>query len=267
MAGGVGVAADDQRARQGVSVFGQHLVADAIADVVKGRDALFPDKLPGLFVALCVGFVGSRDDMIEDTVVQAKAEYAQRRAQSQSRLDAQQQAEIRRIATDFPSLWAHPATSMQDKKRMVRLLIEDVTLPRHQYQLDLFIRCKAGALIQRTVRLARGGPVPTVIDPAIIDQIDTLSNAYTAGEIAAKLNQAGVPHPNRGDFDTMAVVYLLKRFKLPSRYQRLRSKGYVTQEEIAQALGVHVETVQRWRKKGWIQAHYYNLVSRKFPDA
>lgn len=189
---------------------------------------------------------------------QAKAEYAQRRAQSQSLLDAQKQAEIRRIATDFPSLWAHPATSMQDKKRMVRLLIEDVTLTRHHYQLDLFIRFKAGALIQRTVRLARGGPLPTVIDPAIIDHIDTLSNAYTAGEIAAKLNQAGVPHPNRGDFDTMAVVYLLKRFKLPSRYQRLRSKGYVTQEEIAQALGVHVETVQRWRKKGWIQAHYYN---------
>jgi hypothetical protein len=189
---------------------------------------------------------------------QAKADYEKRRAKSQSVLDAQKQAQIRRIATDFPSLWAHPATSMQDKKRMVRLLIEDVTLTRHQYQLDLFIRFKAGALIQRTVRLSRSGNIPTVIDPAIIDQIDTLSEEYTAGEIAAKLNQAGVPHPNRGDFDTMAVVYLLKRFKLPSRYQRLRSKGYLTQEEIARALGVTVQTVKRWRKKGWIQAHYYN---------
>jgi DNA invertase Pin-like site-specific DNA recombinase len=189
---------------------------------------------------------------------QAKAEYEQRRAKSQYVLDAQKQAEIRRIATDFPSLWAHPATSMRDKKRMVRLLIEDVTLTRHQYQLDLFIRFKAGALIQRTVRLSRSGNIPTVIDPAIISRIDTLSEDYTAGEIAAKLNQAGVPHPNRGDFDTNAVVYLLKRFKLPSRYQRLRLKGYMTQEEIAQTLGVTVQTVKRWRKKGWMHAHYYN---------
>ena len=88
---------------------------------------------------------------------QAKAEYEQRRAKSQYVLGAQKQAEIQRIATDFPSLWAHPATSMADKKRMVRLLIEDVTLTRHQYQLDLFIRFKAGALIQRTVRLSRWG--------------------------------------------------------------------------------------------------------------
>jgi len=45
-------------------------------------------------------------------------------------LNAQQQAEIRRLATDFPSIWAHPATSHQDKKRMARLLIEDITLKR-----------------------------------------------------------------------------------------------------------------------------------------
>jgi hypothetical protein len=45
-------------------------------------------------------------------------------------LDAQQQAEMRRLATDFPSIWAHPATSHHDKKRMARLLIEEVTVKR-----------------------------------------------------------------------------------------------------------------------------------------
>jgi len=189
---------------------------------------------------------------------QAKAEYETRRSQSQCGLDAHQQAEIRRIATDFPSLWSHPATSMSDKKRLVRLLIEDVTLKRHQYQVDLFIRLKAGAVIQRTVGLFSSGNKSTVIDPATITQIDTLTEDFTAGEVAAKLNQAGVRHPIRGDFDTNAVVYLLKRFKLPSRYQRLRAKGYVSQEEIAETCGVTAQTVKRWRKKGWMQAYYYN---------
>ena len=147
---------------------------------------------------------------------------------------------------------------MQDKKRMVRLLIEDVTLQRHQYQVALFIRFKAGALMARTVRLSGSGNKPTVLDPAIITHIDALTERHTAGEVAAKLNQAGVPHPTRGDFDTNAVVYLLKRFQLPSRYHRLRSKGYMTQEEIAETFGVNVQTVQRWRKKGRIHAEYYN---------
>jgi hypothetical protein len=58
---------------------------------------------------------------------QAQHDYETRRANSHHVLNAQQQAEIRRLATDFPSIWAHPATSHQDKKRMARLLIEDVT--------------------------------------------------------------------------------------------------------------------------------------------
>ena len=58
---------------------------------------------------------------------QAKAACAQRRATNPYVLDEQKQAEIRRIATDFPSLWSPPATSLQAKKRLVRLLIEDGT--------------------------------------------------------------------------------------------------------------------------------------------
>ncbi len=189
---------------------------------------------------------------------QAKQDYETRRAKSRYVLDAQKQAEIRRLATDFPRIWSHPATANQDKKRMVRLLIEDVTLKRDGYSVTLFIRFKAGALLTRMVRLSRSGNKATVIDPALIAHIDALTEQHTAGEVAAKLNDAGMAHPTRGDFDTNAVVYVLKRFKLPSRYQRLRTRGYVIQEEIAEKFGVTIQTVQRWHKCGWIHAEYYN---------
>ena len=76
--------------------------------------------------------------------------------------------------------------------------------------------------------------------------------------MATALNAASIVHPIRGVFDTNAVVYLLKRFALPSRYQRLRARGYWSQEEVAERFGVSVQTVQRWRKRGWIHAAYYN---------
>jgi DNA-binding transcriptional regulator YiaG len=141
---------------------------------------------------------------------------------------------------------------------MVRVLIEDVTRKRDGDSVPLCIRFKAGALLTRMVRLSRSGNKATVIDPALIAPIAALTEQHTAGAVAAKLNEAGMAHPTRGDFDTNAVVYVLKRFKLPSRYQRLRPRGYVTQEEIAEKFGVTIQTVQRWHKCGWIYAEYDN---------
>src|SRR5262249_38425547 len=99
---------------------------------------------------------------------------------------------------------------------------------------------------------------PTVIDPALIARIDDLSEHYTAGEVATALNAAGIVHPTCGAFDTNAVVYLLKRFALPSRYQRLRARGYWSQEEVAEQFGVSVQRVKRWRNRGGIHAGDYN---------
>ena len=141
-----------------------------------------------------------------DHLQQAQHDYETRRAHSHHVLTAQQQAEIRRLATDFPSIWAHPATSHHDKKRMARLLIEDVTLKRDGYSVTLFMRFKAGAILTRRVRLSRSGNKPTVIDPAIISRIDDLSKHHTAGEVATALNDAGIVHPTRSECETNAVV-------------------------------------------------------------
>ena len=46
---------------------------------------------------------------------QAQHDYETRRASSHHMLNTQQQAEIRRLATDFPSIWAHPATLTKTK--------------------------------------------------------------------------------------------------------------------------------------------------------
>ena len=35
-------------------------------------------------------------------------------------------------------------------------------------------------------------------------------------------------------------------------------KGYVSQEELAERCGVGAQTIQRWRRHGWINAKRYN---------
>ncbi len=162
------------------------------------------------------------------------------------------------MVKDFAAIWSHQATTFQDKKRMVRLLIEDVTLKRDGHQVEVYIRFKTGTIVKELFRIPSSGNKPTAIDPEIIRKIDHLSSEHTAGEIAKKLNKEGVIHPTLGKFDTNAVVYLLRRFNMQTRHSRRRAKGYVSQEELAERCGVGAQTIQRWRRYGWINAKRYN---------
>ncbi len=61
--------------------------------------------------------------------LQEDQEQCQRQSQAdRAMLGEKARAEILSLATDFPRLWRDPRTSDRDRKRMVRLLVEDVTL-------------------------------------------------------------------------------------------------------------------------------------------
>ena len=59
----------------------------------------------------------------------------------------EQKAKILALAGDLPHLWQAPSTRAKDRKRMLRLLIKDITVekPTDQKQLLVHIRWKGGA--------------------------------------------------------------------------------------------------------------------------
>jgi len=189
---------------------------------------------------------------------QAKLDYDGKRSHHRSVFDRAQQGALRSIAADFAHIWHHPATSYQHKKRMIRLLIEDVTLTRNGDQVDVYIRFRTGTVIKHLFTVPSPGRRTTDISSDIMQQIEHLASTHTAGEMATQLNAAGLIHPTRGTFNTNAVVYLLQRFNLPNLKQRLKTSGYLSQHEIAKRCGVTTQTVQRWRRQGWLKARRYN---------
>jgi DNA invertase Pin-like site-specific DNA recombinase len=199
---------------------------------------------------------------------QAKHDYERRRKTHQNVLEPSRQEKIKHIVEDFAAIWSHQATTFQDKKRMIRLLIEDVTLKREGHEVEVYIRFKTGAIIKELFRVPSSGNKPTEIDPQIIRKIDQLSSEHTAGEIAKKLNEEGVIHPTVGKFCTEAVVYLIKRFKIPTRYNRLRAQGYLSQEELAERCGcIDTQTIRRWRTLGWLKTKRYNDLPKYLYEA
>src|SRR5215471_16621506 len=172
-------------------------------------------------------------------------------------LTAEQRARVVALATDFPRLWRDPKTPPRERKRMIRLLIEDVTVNRGD-AITAHVRFRGGST--RTLTL----PVPLrawelkKTSSAVMAEVDTLLESQTPGRIAAILNQNGHRSGDGRLFTRKMVVDLVKDNEvIKSRYERLRDKGFLTQEEMAERLGITSGTVRTWARHGLVRAHPY----------
>jgi DNA invertase Pin-like site-specific DNA recombinase len=186
----------------------------------------------------------------------AQQEYEQRREQDRRLFNDEQRSAIFALAQDFPRLWKDPATEDRDRKRMIRLLVEDVTMTRGE-QIRLHFRFRGGAT--KTVAL----PNPLKIwetwmtDSEVVSRIERLLDTHTFGEIASTLNDSGFK-PGRGQrFTARYIARIQKHYSLRSRFDRLRERGMLTLGEMAGALSVNPKTVKIWAAHGLLRAHAY----------
>jgi DNA invertase Pin-like site-specific DNA recombinase len=190
-------------------------------------------------------------------LTEAHEDYARRREQDARVLTDDQRAAILALTSDFPRLWREPATPDRERKRMVRLLLEDVTLNR-DHQLTLQIRFKGGA--HKTLNL----PLPLqswqkcVTPSAVVNEIDQLLNKHTVLEIAVILNERGIISGAGRPFHPQLVARLARNYGLKPRYDRLREAGLMTLQEMADALHISPTHVKIWNRHGLIRGHPYS---------
>lgn len=189
-------------------------------------------------------------------MTEAQEQYEQQRQKDQAVLNEASRQQVLTLAQDLPRLWRNPATSDQDRKRMVRLLIEDVTLTKAE-QIKVQVRFKGGA----TRRLDL--PVPPTAwqkrktDPAVVRLIDELLDVQDHAQVAAELNVRGLRSGTGQAFTVDLVWKICRAYHLRSRYERLRQQGLHTAEEMAAELGVTRHTVITWGRYGLLQGHDY----------
>jgi len=190
--------------------------------------------------------------------LQEVQEQCQRQSQAdRAMLNEKTRAEILSLATDFPRLWRDPRTSDRDRKRMVRLLVEDVTLLRTDV-IAMHVRFKGGVTQSVTVPLPKNGCESWQTAPEIVAEIDRLLDEYTEDEIAMQLNDRGLRSGKGQRFNHRLVGNVRRGYRLKSRYQRLREAGLRTAAEMAAELGVCKTTIHDWRRLGLLPGHAYN---------
>lgn len=187
----------------------------------------------------------------------AQEELEQRQQQDRQSLSDEQHQQILALATDFERLWNDPHTPQRERKRMVRLLVEDVTLTKGE-GIAVGIRFRGGATRSLTLPLAQAAWQLRQTSSQVIAEIDSLLDDYTEAQIARILKERGHVSGEGKQFHALIVQRLRRDYGIKKRYDRLRDAGMLTLEEMAILLEVTAKTVKIWRRHGLLQAHAYN---------
>jgi DNA invertase Pin-like site-specific DNA recombinase len=188
---------------------------------------------------------------------QAKLEYERQRALDRQVLDEEKRGKIMALASDFPRLWNDPRTPVREKKRMMALMIEDVTLTRGT-EITAHVRFKGGLTRTLSVPIALNAWKKYMTPPAVLAEIDHLLNEHTDAEVAKILNERGVASGRRMKFTGQIISALRRGNGLKSRYERLRERGMLDATEMATLLGTCMRTIYVWHRQGQLRPHKYN---------
>lgn len=188
---------------------------------------------------------------------QAQQHYERQRQIDAAGMDEAQRAGILRLAGDFPRLWNDPRTPERERKRMVRLLIADVTLLKAA-DITAQIRFNGGTTQTLHLELPKTAWEMRTTPAEVVARIDQLLDDHTEGEIAELLNAEGLRSGSDHPFNPHIVRHIRIGYCLNSRYERLRSRGLLTQQEIAAQMDVQPCTIKLWRRAGLLGAHRFD---------
>ncbi len=186
-------------------------------------------------------------------LAQVQEEARLQNEREQRKLSALEQQAIADLIEDFPRVWNDARTSDRDRKRMVRLLLDDVTLLKDEV-ITAQVRFKGGATQAITIPLSHGRRSA----PQVIDLIDQLLDEFTDAEVAEQLNQRGWRTYGGNLFHARRVLSLRRDYHLKDHGTRLRERGLLSADEAAKAYGVCQQTIMSWGRAGLLPMYRTN---------
>jgi DNA invertase Pin-like site-specific DNA recombinase len=184
-------------------------------------------------------------------VEQAYREYEEKRKADARVLNDEARGKIFDLAKQFPAIWNNPLTPAKERKRMLGLLIEDVTILRQEH-LMVQVRFRGGATRSLQLPLPLNAWQRRTTNLETVRMIDELSNEHTDQQIVQILNSKGLLTGAGDKFTTEAIQWLRYNHELKSFKQRLIDRGMLTATELAKQLGVRAKTIPVWRRAGYL---------------
>ena len=146
----------------------------------------------------------------------------------------EQKAQVLALARDLPRLWHAPTTQSKDRKRMLRLLIKDITVekPANQKQLLVHIRWQGGACSDVSVQLPLSIADRVRYPSTVVDKVRELARHLPDSEIADHLNREGQASAKGLRYTVKIVQWIRCRYRIPPA--ELKRPEELTVRQVAQ---------------------------------
>jgi len=188
-------------------------------------------------------------------------QHEQQRKADQGLLSDEARARVLALSADFPCIWNDPRTQPLERKRMVALLIEDVTLVKAD-KITMHVRFRGG----QTASLHVDRPKPMALvrktRSEVIEKLDRLLDTCSDREASIELNALGYRNWKGQPFTSKRTRYVRQMYGLKSRFHRLREQGFLTGEEVARKLGICVTSVHNLGREGILPRQLYGNEQR-----
>ena len=157
------------------------------------------------------------------------------------------------LVADLPRVWNAPRTPARDRKRMLRLLIEDVTLLRDDV-VRVSIRWRGGATRRIECPLPLTAPDLRRTPAAVVEQVRALATEQTDAQIADTLNRQCLRTGTGLLFSRRRIRMLREAYDINSYAEHLIAARWLTVPQMAQLLDVHPATAKRFAHQGVLRA-------------
>jgi len=183
-----------------------------------------------------------------------RAEAATFQSQKARVVTAEQKAKVLALARDLPRVWRAATTQSKDRKRMLRLLIRDITVEKRAdaRQVVLHVRWQGGGCTDTTVALPRPIADRLRYPPQIVDQVRELARTRSDLQIVHALNQQGVRSSRGLPFTLAMIKWIRYRYAIPAPCSQRPDE--ITVRQLADQLGVSIHCVHYWIRQGIINA-------------
>ena len=169
-------------------------------------------------------------------------------------LSPEQQAQVRLLAGDLPQLWQAATTTAKDRKRILRLLLKDITLEKRPatHQAILHLRWEGGVTEDLVVELPLKAADRWRYPEALVSKVRQLAQRQTDSQIALVLNQEGLRSAKGRAFTASMVAWIRGKHRIPA--PALQHPGELTVRQLSRKFAVSQHVVYYWLNRGLVTA-------------
>jgi DNA invertase Pin-like site-specific DNA recombinase len=172
-------------------------------------------------------------------------------------LSEEDQELVRQLAADLPGVWRAETTTAVDRKRLLRLVLTEVTLTTHpaERSAEVTILWCGGAITQHHVQCPPiGWHMRT--KTSVVERLRCLAQQYPDHRIAEQLNAEGILTQTGKPWTNARVYAMRKQYRIPTacpvntKQTAARADQLMPAKAAARLLGVSPSLIQLWVQQG-----------------